>query len=200
MEKTEVWRSLDFIGYPDYMISNFGRVKSLERVIIFKDGRKKLFPEKILKPNKKKNGYLQVVLCQNREKKSFSVHRLVCLIFLENPYNFPCVNHKDENKQNNHVDNLEWCTVKQNNCYGTKIERFRKLRKGHKVSEETKEKISEAKKIPILQYTLDGIFVRVWDSALSASIELNINKSSISACCKGKLKTSGGFIWKYKIK
>ena len=184
----EVWKSLDFLGYPDYEVSNFGKVKSLKR------------NEKILNQGKHKRGYLIVVLSKDNKRKTFTVHRLVCLAFLENPENLPMINHKNEIKTDNHVDNLEFCTAKHNSNYGTCKERMSKSLRGRKLSEETKNKISEnnPNRKPILQYTKDNIFIRNWDSAKSASQELKICATSITACCKGKRKSSGGFLWKYK--
>lgn len=219
MSKTkeiEIWKSLNFMGYPDYEISTLGRVKSLERTIIRKNGRKNTYPERILKPSKNKFGYLVVGLHKDGKLKNFTVHRLVCLAFLENPNNLPQINHKDENKENNHVDNLEFCTAKHNTNYGTRNERasknISKVMKGKKHSEETKQKISDSKKgennpmfgkispnrKPILQFTKDMVFVREFDSATTASKELKLSQGNITACCKRRQKTCSGFIWKYK--
>ena len=162
----EVWKNIE--GYEKlYQISNFGRVKSLN---YNRTGK-----EKILKPSKDKDGYLHVGLCKNGKAKFFRVHRLVCSAFLENPENLPQVNHKDENKENNHVDNLEWVSPKENINYGTRNEKMSK---------------------PIIQYTKEGVFIREWVSTITASKQLKIHH--ISECCKGKRKTCGGFLWKYK--
>lgn len=173
MEEKEIWKSLDCIDYPNYEVSNFGRVKSLNYNHTGK--------EKILKPVENRYGYLKVALFQNTKEKRYTVHRLVASAFIPNDNNLPCVNHKDENKKNNNVSNLEWVTYKENINYGTRNERARK-----------------ANRIPILQYTKEGVFIRDWDSAKQASEELGINSSNIASCCKEKLKTCGGFIWRYK--
>lgn len=189
MENIEIWKDItEYKGL--YQISNFGRVKSLERVVIFKDGRKKTIPERILKQGKCKNGYLLVCLWKNNKVKYFTVHKLVALTFLENdnPTEKTQVNHLDENKENNHVSNLKWVTPKENNNYGTRNERASKTMKG---------RIAPNRK-PILQFTKDGVFIRYWDSALSASTELNLYATSITKCCKGKQNQCGGYKWVYK--
>ena len=161
----EIWK--DKKGYEGhYQVSNWGRVKSI-----------KFGKEKILKLIKDKDGYLQVTLCKNNIKKVYKVHRLVAEAFIDNPDNLPQVNHKDENKTNNNVENLEWCTNEYNINYGTRTERCSK---------------------PVLQYTLDGEFVREWESAIQAEREGGFNNTCICQCCLGKRKTHKGFIWKYK--
>lgn len=117
----EEWRDIE--GYEGfYQVSNLGRVKSLARVVMRSDGKPNPVNEKILKYGMNRD-YCAVVLCKDRKKKMYKVHRLVAMAFLSNPHNLPEVNHKDENKKNNCVDNLEWCTSKYNTNYGTCIER-----------------------------------------------------------------------------
>lgn len=111
----EEWK--DIKGYEGiYQISNMGRVKSLS------NGKYK--KEKIRKYRKDKDGYLQLNLHKNNVMTTFKVHRLVAEAFIPNPHNLPQVNHKDEDKTNNRVDNLEWCTVEYNNNYGTRNKRI----------------------------------------------------------------------------
>ena len=108
MENNEVWKDVkDYEGL--YQISDKGRVKSLW-----------FGKEKILKPGRDTCGYLQVNLSKNGEKKTYQVHRLVAKSFLPNPDNLSEVNHKDENKENNIVENLEFCDRKYNINYGTR--------------------------------------------------------------------------------
>ena len=108
--ENEIWK--DIRGYEGiYKISSYGRVWSLKRKGVVK--------EKILSQTYNNNGYLRISLNKNNKSKSILVHRLVAQSFIPNPNNLPCVNHKDENKLNNQVDNLEWCTHKYNNNYGT---------------------------------------------------------------------------------
>lgn len=128
----EVWK--DIKGYEDlYQVSNLGNVKSLN---YNNTGKSKL-----LKLCFDKYGYLQVGLCKNKKHKIYRVHRLVAITFIPNPMNYPVVNHIDEIKENNNVENLEWCTVKYNNAYGSHQININKSRAGYKHSQETKNKI-----------------------------------------------------------
>ena len=128
--ETEIWKpKKDYEGL--YEVSNLGRVKSLG------NGKSINSKEGILKPGKIKQGYLQVTLCKNRKQKRFLVHRLVAEAFLPNPENLPFINHKDEDKTNNSVDNLEYCTREYNNNYGTRNERVAKANTNGKKSKKS---------------------------------------------------------------
>ena len=163
----EIWRDIE--GYEGlYKISNKGRVKSL-----------KWGKERILRPGIDGYGYMFVCLCNDNVMKYFKLHRLVAQAFIPNLYNKPQVNHLDENKKNNCVDNLEWATAKENINYGTRNERASRK---------------------ILQYSKSGEFIREWQGALEVERVLGIDNSHINACCRGKRKSAGGFIWKYKEK
>lgn len=179
MEETEIWKDIE--GYEGlYQVSNFGRVKSLNYRYTEKEG--------ILKPIKNKDGYLYVGLWKNRKGKKFRVHKLVASVFIpnDNPIEKTEINHKDENPSNNHFNNLEWVTPKENCNYGTRNKRLSKKLKGKGIK-------------PILQYTLDGEFIKEWESIKQASEELYITHSNIGRCCRGEQKKCGGFLWKYKI-
>lgn len=115
----EIWRPIE--GYEGlYEVSSYGRIRSLMKSII-------------LRPKKEPSGYLRCNLYLNKNMKTVSIHRLVAQAFIPNPDNLPQVNHMDEDKTNNRVDNLEWCDSKYNNDYGTRKERVRitNLRSGH---------------------------------------------------------------------
>lgn len=158
----EVWK--DISGYEGlYQVSNFGRVKSL-----------KCRREKILKLEKTKDNYLTIRLSKDKTRKHIGVHRLVAQAFISNPDNLSQVNHKDENKENNFVENLEWCTQVYNMSYGTRVQRL---------------------SMEVNQYDLQGNFIKKWNSIKEAERQLHIRH--ISDCCKEKVISAGGYIWKY---
>lgn len=166
----EIWKEIT--GYPNYMVSNKGNVKSLN---YNHTGR-----EKIMKQYYQQTGYLLIGL-SNNGKKWYLVHRLVAQAFIPNPNNLPQVNHKDENKQNNCVQNLEWCNQKYNMNYGTR----------NKI---VAEKLSK----PVLQMDKTNKIIAEFPSIMEVKRQLGISQSSISMCCKGKRKTCGGYKWKFK--
>lgn len=176
----EVWKDIpNYEGI--YQISNYGRVKSLERTIKHKTAYGGLYhiKGKILKPKIEKDGYFRIGLKKDRVKKFYRLNRLVAQTFIANPNNYPIVNHKDENKQNNSMDNLEWCTQKYNINYGNGINKG-KLKRSVKVN----------------QYDLNNKYIKTWDSINEAVRYYNGN-TNICQCCKGKRKKCCGYRWKY---
>ena len=167
----EQW--LDISGYEGlYQISNFGRVKSF----YFKNPR-------ILKPHKVK-GYSNVELYKNKKKKQFYIHRLVMENFcpIEN-MNVLDVNHKDEDKSNNHISNLEWMTHKDNLNYGSRAEKARMKMQG--------KNSSRSKKVRCVEKNV------IYEALREAERQLGIPATNISKACKGKIKTAGGYHWEY---
>ena len=137
MKLKEIWR--DVVGYEGlYQVSNLGRVKSLNYHRSGKEG--------IMKPVLEDNGYYSVNLYKNGKVKKFSLHRLVVETFLGKIPNGLVVNHLNEIKSDNRLENLEICTQKENTNYGTCIARRSGARKGKKHTEETKRKLSAARK------------------------------------------------------
>ncbi len=179
----EVWK--DIPGYEGlYQASTGGRIKSLQRNCRHSSGigyRK--VREKILCSFIQKNGYVYVTLSKDGKSKTHRLHRIIAMTFLENPYNLAEVNHKDENKQNNSVGNLEWCSNYYNQNYGTHQKRN-----------------SESSKIPVLQLDLNGNLIKKWDSADDAGKQLNIYPQNIGKCCKKKIKTAYGCKWEYETR
>lgn len=176
----ETWK--DIKGYEGlYQISNYGRVKSLDHYITNINGAKQLIKERIMK-NGNTGNYQYVVLRKDNKSHNYYIHRLVAETFLNNPNNYTDVNHIDENKNNNRVDNLEWCNHKYNMNYGT-----------------IKEKIAKTLGIPIIQYSLTGDKIKEWGSAAAAAKALGISRSNISKSCRNKDSycTAGGCFWRY---
>ena len=152
----------DISGYEGlYAVTSCGKVYSYRN-------------KRFLTPWVNSKGYLMVNLCKDGKVKKYLIHRLVAEAYLPNPENLPQINHKDENKTNNCLQNLEWCDAKYNTNYGTRNEKIKK---------------------PILQLSLDGELIREWNSATDVGKEV---RKGISKCLRGKSKSSYGYIWKYK--
>jgi hypothetical protein len=188
----EIWRKVK--GYEHYEVSNLGNVRSLDRVVVSeRNGKQIIYHKKgqLLKPITRKHGYIGVQLygcgTNNRNMKTYSVHRLVATAFLENPNNYTEVNHKDENKTNNRVENLEWCSHIQNTHYGTAIER--------RVSKQTNGKKSKK----IAQYSMNMELLEVFPSLAEVKRRLGFAPANISKCANGDRNYSHayGYIWRY---
>ena len=155
--ENEVWKDIE--GYEGiYQVSSLGRVRSLDRVYTMKNGRPYSRKGILMQLREEKHGYIEVKLCLQYKKKNHKVHRLVAQAFIENPHNLPFINHKDENKQNNRVENLEWCTPLYNSNYGmckTKISASHKNHPG----------LSN----PVNQYTMDGSYTDPIDATSGSS-------------------------------
>lgn len=158
----EVWKKIK--GYETYEVSTTGRIRNIAS-------------GEVLKTPLNTWGYPSVTLCGMWGRKNKTVHRIVAEAFIPNPNNLPEVNHKDEDKTNNNVENLEWMTKKENINHGTRTERANK--KKHK---------------RICQYTDGGELVKVFESMKEAEKE-GFNHSAISACCHGKRRTHLGYKW-----
>ena len=181
----EEWRPV--AGYEGlYEVSNFGRVRSLERDCITGRGGVHHLKEKYLILNKKKTGYFEVCLFKNGLRKYHLVHRIVAQAFLPNQNNYAEINHKDENKQNNTVWNLEWCDSTYNKKYGSRTAKANK-----------KHKTTEIKHLPVKQYSLNNTFIGEYSGVCEAEKFTGVKYQLISRCCKGVGKQAGGFVWRY---
>ena len=190
-EEKEIWKDIE--GYENlYKVSNMGRVKSLERMKWNGRGYQKV-PEKILEGYDIGNGYLYVGLYRGGKSKQCLVHRLVATAFLDNSDNLPEVNHKDENKKNNCVENLEWCSKLYNINYGTGSKRSAEKRRGRKQTEEHIKKRSK----PVFSVDKDSGLIMYWESTREAERCTDIPHGNIINCCKGKAKSCGNHIWFY---
>ena len=177
----EIWKSV--VGYEGlYEVSNKGNVRGVKRNKL--SCLKHQNGSVIIKPKPKKptitNKYYSVVLSKNGKTKNIRVHRLVAQAFLENPNNLPQINHKDENKLNNCVENLEWCSCKYNQNYGS-----RNTKRLH------------TKTRQITQYDLANNIIKTYYSLSEASRQCKLSLKAISRCALGKSKTSGGYKWRY---
>lgn len=144
-------------------------------------------------------GYLRVNLYYKSNQYDKFIHRLVAETFIPNPENKPCVNHIDGNKQNNNVNNLEWCTYSENEIHAYKIGIKRRSNKQMEIARDIMKKynITNSKAKPIIQYDKNGCIIKKWDSIKSAEYKLKLHH--ISRCCLHKQKTAGGFIWEFDI-
>ena len=185
----EIWKTIIHNGiiYDNYQVSNLGKFMSLN---YHSTGKPKL-----MKPIKRKDGYLQVCLSKKNKKDTYACHQIVAETFLPNPEGKPCINHKiegDKGKKINMVifnedgsidkerTSIEWVTYKENNDYGTHNER-----------------IAKALSKPVLQFSKTGEFIREWESVNECKRN-GFSASAVCRCCNGKIPYYKGFIWKYK--
>lgn len=160
----EIWK--DVVGYEGiYQVSNYGNVKR---------------NDKDIKGCINGSGRMIVLLYKNGVRSCKYVHRLVGESFIPNPNQYPQINHKDENPLNNCVENLEWCTCRYNNTYGTRIKR---------AATKTSKKVG--------QYDSTGNLIKIWPSVMECA-RCGYSQSSISLCCRGKKENYKKFIWKYE--
>lgn len=173
---TEIWKPVDgFEG--QYEVSNYGRVRNVNwRGLGYR----------LLKPHFDKDGYLRVGLCVDNHKVMKFVHRLVATAFVANPLNKQQVNHKDEIKHHNTVDNLEWVTCVENNNYGSRNERL----SASKLNTNCK---------AIRQLDLDGNLLKTWVSLNEIKRQTNYDITHIMRVCKGVKKTGYGYKWQYAV-
>lgn len=168
----EIWKDIEnYEGI--YQVSNHGRIYNI-------------LSGRILGCSVSQSGYVRLRLCKNGIQENCNVHRLVAKAFIPNMNNYPIINHKDENKKNNHADNLEWCNHKYNNTYISAINKYKTL--------------ANQNYTPVIQFTKDNVFISEYNSVNEAGELNNITPCCISSCLTGHTKSAGGFIWKYKNK
>lgn len=184
----EIWRNIPIEDLSDkYAVSNKNRIKSLRRICICGNPpHERIVEERIMKLKLDKDGYQIVCLRNNGKAYYLKVHRLVAMAFIPNPLNLPMINHKDENKQNNIPENLEWCDAKYNTNYGTNRERAKRFGKDHANSK------------PILQIDPNtNEVIREWESIRQVERELGYSHGNIwFACNFNKVRYNSK--WKYK--
>lgn len=154
---------------------------------------------RVMKAQTRRNGYKYASLSLNNKFKNNLIHRLVATAFIPNPENKPCVNHLNRMKTDNRIENLEWCTYSENNTHciktGRKVSEHQKL--FGKYNKDRMGHLSFVAKL-ICQYDLNNNFIREWGSLIDVQRGIGINAGNICLVCRGKKKTAGGFIWKYK--
>ena len=154
-------------GFENYEVSNLGKVRNIKSGIM-------------LKPYLN-HGYLMLCLYGYNKRKNLLLHRIIATAFIDNPGKKPQINHIDENKLNNDLSNLEWCTERENAIHGTRTKRVA-------------EKLSKK----VIQLDLNDNILNVFKSMRQAERETGIDATSISACCNGKRKSAGRFKWRKK--
>lgn len=187
-EMKEIWKDIE--GYEGlYQVSTKGRVMKLAREFYRSNGCIIRYKQRILQLQKRKDGYIGVSLLRMYKKQSFLVHRLVAKAFIPNPDNLKYINHKNEIKTDNCVENLEWCTSSYNNSYGTHTKKIEEKRRIHNFTH----------KSPVVQMTLDGKEIARYDSVYFASKETLVDQSSIYKVCAGKphFLSAGGYRWAF---
>lgn len=187
----EEWKTID--NYPNYQISNLGRVKSLTY--------RNTNTEKILKTSKNNSGYLLVFLSKEGKHKGYLIHRLVAQAFIPNHSNKPCIDHKDNNRLNNRVENLRWVTHKENsnnpltkkNLSESKMNVYQGVNNPNYGNRGKLNPISK----PVIQFDKNNNFIRKWDSVADVQREPGFHQSSISSCCRGERKSAHNYKWGY---
>lgn len=178
----EIWK--DITGFEGlYQVSSLGRVRSLDRTIICRNGVERFYKGELKKLLYDNKGYTHVNLYRNQHLQRFSVHRLVALAFIPNPHGLPQINHINQIKDDNRAENLEWCDAKYNCNYGDHINNF-----------------SEANKKPIAQLTYEGDLVKIYPSQTDAAIALgDVNKKkNINAVLKFNRYWAYDYCWCYE--
>lgn len=181
----EEW--LFVVGTEEYEVSNLGNVRSVNRTISYSDGRSRYEEGKTLKFVKNKRGYFSAAIYYDKNRRYMYVHRLVAMAFIPNPENKRTINHKDGIKTNNCVDNLEWSTDSENAIHAFK-NNLRHMGSG----------AENHTSIPVIQMSMDGGYITEHVNIREAERQTGAWNQNISKVCKGLLKSTGGYKWKYK--
>lgn len=194
----EIWKPV--VGYEGlYEVSNLGRVKSLAREVYRRKMGIKKVKECILKPKLCDRGYYSVALCrQGYKNKTAMVHKLVARAFIPNIENKPIIDHINGIKTDNRVDNLRWCTHIENCNFELAIKHNSESKLGKKNGMYGRSGIDSPSHKPVIQYDLQGNFLRKFYGIAEAQKETGIIFQNISKVCKGKRNSAGGYIWRYE--
>ena len=183
--KKEIWKDIpNYVGL--YQASNTGKIRSLDRIIKHTNGKTQQRRGVVLKQRENEKGYKMVHLSKDNVLKNKFVHVLVLEAFLERPYGMTQINHKDENKGNNNLSNLEYCDASYNQNYGSC---------GKNKSMATINDVKKSKKV--IQLTKDGSYLNTFPSLREVERTLGFMHGHIREACNGKLHTAYGYKWKY---
>lgn len=218
LPSNEEWRPIKgFEGL--YEVSNLGRVRSVDRITHYSDGRIGRMYGKILSPTLAGGGYARVILVKDGKKYSKTVHRLVAEVFIPNPDNLPFIDHINCIRNDSRVENLRWCTPSGNNQNPITNMRMSLSHKGKSMTKEAIEKakatrnkkkgteeyrlfIERKRRVrfckQVEQFDKQGNKIGEYFSASEAARKLGLGSTTISDAATGRLKTAGGYIWKYK--
>lgn len=187
----EVWKPVAEEGFEEfYEVSNFGRIRSVDRVVESKRGPLN-YKGRIISTSLNDDGYPSFNFCYAGKKKNVKVHQVVAKVFIPNPNNHPEVNHKDEVKTNNHVDNLEWCTREYNMRYGTGLERM----KNHP---NQKKRYTESK-VPIIGVKINDESIMRFES-ISEAGRNGFKRRNLWSALNGSDASHKGYVWCYEDK
>jgi hypothetical protein len=185
----EIWKDIE--GYEYYQVSNFGRIKRLQRYCNYRDGKLKLLKDKIKLNYKMNSGYEYSLLIDPKSKKrNISIARLVAKAFVPNPENKPQVNHKNGIKTDNRAENIEWVTASENIIHS-----FRVLNKKPSKTALGKYGYESIRGKEVHQYSIDNIYINTFGSTAEAGRLTGIK--TVRQCACGLHKTSGGYKWSY---
>lgn len=194
----EIWKDIEgYEGY--YQVSNLGNVRGVDRIC----KSNKFIKGIVLKQQTDKDGYKRIGLKKDGKMKRFAVHRLVAIAFIPNVNNYPCINHKNEDKTNNVVENLEWCTVGYNNHFGTRTKRqsmntdYKRIASKIDYKLLAKIRVEKTSK-KVYQYSLEGNLIREYKSPKECN-EYGFISQNVVRCCNHKSYSHKGYIWSYQI-
>ena len=186
----EIWK--DVVGYEGiYQVSSAGRIKALAN-----RSRTTHRKEHILSQSDCR-GYKHVALCKNGKMHSYQVHRIVALAFLDKPIGKDFIDHINTIKSDNRVENLRWCTEKENNNNPLTKKNRSESKKGIKNPNFGKPIPHPIKTLSVLQFSLDGELLNKYESVKDAGTQTGTTAGNISRVCKGERETAGGFRWSY---
>lgn len=192
--ENEIWKDIpDYNGY--YQVSNLGRIKRLDTWVSRSDGKMLHVKERILKQEIVK-GYFLITLSKDAIQKTLRVHKLVASAFIPNIENKPCIDHINGNPLDNRVENLRWCTQKENVNNPITNRRYKECKKGNKNFAYIKSGLQHNQSIPVYQMTIEGEIIKLHGS-ISEAVRNGYNRELISKCCNHIIESDGKYKWEY---